>query len=205
MTKAEEKKKIAMPTDEDVDRYAGKSPESGDEAAGQGAAVPAGDAMETLRTERDELKDKLLRAQAECANISKRMHQQNVEAVKLAGMGLARDVLHVVDSFERSLAGFQSVSADSSLTDGVKMIADQLAKVLSDHGIKPIEAVGKPFDPSRHEAMMSDYESDKPVGTVTAELQRGYTMHDRVLRPAKVMVAAQKAEESSDQDSEEAK
>lgn len=186
MTRAEEKREVAGPSDEDVARNAGDSADSELESASNG------DTLESLRAERDELKDKFLRAQAECANISKRMHQQNVEAVKHAGMGLAREVLHVVDSFDRSLAGLQSVSADASLIDGVRLIADQLVKVLSDHGVRPIEAVGHAFDPMRHEALMSDYESDKPAGTVTAELQRGYTIHDRVLRPAKVMVAATK-------------
>ncbi|OQZ05826.1 MAG: nucleotide exchange factor GrpE [Planctomycetes bacterium UTPLA1] len=202
MLKAEEKKKIVMPTDDEMMRDSPYGAESSSEA-GSGASAArmsteAGETEVSLRAQRDELQDKLLRAQAECANISKRMHQQNVEAVKYAGMSLAREVLHVVDSLDRSLAGFQSGAADGSVLDGIRLIADQLAKVLSDHGIKPIESVGHPFDPMRHEAMMSDYESDMPVGTVTAEYQRGYMMHDRVLRPAKVVVATKKADEEPD-------
>ncbi|GMU33435.1 MAG: hypothetical protein AMXMBFR20_13070 [Planctomycetia bacterium] len=202
MLKAEEKKKIVMPTDDEMMRDSPYGAESSSEA-GSGASAArmsteAGETEASLRAQRDELQDKLLRAQAECANISKRMHQQNVEAVKYAGMSLAREVLHVVDSLDRSLAGFQSGAAGGSVLDGIRLIADQLAKVLSDHGIKPIESVGHPFDPMRHEAMMSDYESDMPVGTVTAEYQRGYMMHDRVLRPAKVVVATKKADEEPD-------
>lgn len=202
MLKAEEKKKIVMPTDDEMMRDSPYGAESSSEA-GSGASAArmsteAGETEVSLRAQRDELQDKLLRAQAECANISKRMHQQNVEAVKYAGMSLAREVLHVVDSLDRSLAGFQSGAAGGSVLDGIRLIADQLAKVLSDHGIKPIESVGHPFDPMRHEAMMSDYESDMPVGTVTAEYQRGYMMHDRVLRPAKVVVATKKADEEPD-------
>ncbi|OWY73382.1 nucleotide exchange factor GrpE [cyanobacterium TDX16] len=199
MIKADDKKKIVMPTEDEIAKdapaEADSASEAGSGASAAGMSTEAGETEASLRAQRDELRDKLLRAQAECANISKRMHQQNVEAVKHAGMGLAREVLHVVDSLDRSLEGLQSGAAGGSVLDGIKLIADQLAKVLSDHGVKPIESVGHPFDPMRHEAMMSDYESDKPVGTVTAEYQRGYMMHDRVLRPAKVVVAAKKADE----------
>lgn len=202
MIKADDKKTKVMPTDDEIAKDARSEAESaaeaGSDASAAGMSPEAAETEESLKAQCDELRDKLLRAQAECANISKRMHQQNVEAVKHAGMGLAREILLVVDSLDRSLAGLQSGAADGSVLDGIRLIADQLAKVLSDHGVKPIESVGHPFDPMRHEAMMSDYESDKPVGTVTAEYQRGYMMHDRVLRPAKVVVAAKKADEQPD-------
>ncbi len=157
---------------------------------------PPVETLDALRTERDQLKDKLLRAQAECANISKRLHQQHGEALKLAGMGLARELLPIVDNFERSLEGMTAEHEKDSVIAGIKLIADQLVKVLRDHGVEPIEAVGKPFDPTYHEALMSDPASDLPPGTVTSELQRGYTMHGRVLRPARVTVAAEPAEQS---------
>lgn len=180
---------------------------SPDEAArnaqdGADTPVPSEPPVETtdaLRTERDQLRDKLLRAQAECANISKRLHQQHGEALKHAGMGLARELLPIVDNFERSLAGMTAEHEKDSVIAGIKLIADQLVKVLRDHGVEPIEAVGKPFDPTYHEAMMTDSNSPLPPGTVTSELQRGYTLHGRVLRPARVTVAA----EPADQDQQE--
>ncbi len=179
-----------MPTDEDIRKYA-EGPQD------DSAPSPSGDeTVDALRRELAECKDKLLRSQAECANISKRLHQQHAESMKLASMGLARDVLNVVDSFERSIEGLKTAGADESVLEGVRLIAAQLEKVLRDHGIAPIEATNRTFDPTHHEALMSDYESNLPPGTVTAELVRGYTMHGRVLRPSRVTVAAERAGEA---------
>lgn len=196
------KDNISVATPEDVAHYA---PDAGDAVAqAPSPETPAATAdqpvetLESLRAERDQLKDKLLRAQAECANISKRLHQQQGEALKLAGMQLARELLPIVDNFERSLTGLQTDPGGESLVAGIKLIADQLAKVLRDHGVESIEAVGKPFDPTYHEALMSDPTSNLPPGTITSELQRGYTMHGRVLRPARVTVAAEPSEPASE-------
>lgn len=178
---------IEMPSENDVSRYGGDS--EAQPPIEDAAPLPV-EEIDAVRRELDECKDKLLRAQAECANISRRLHQQQVEAVRYATMGLARDVLHVLDSFDRSLQNMETAQADKAMLDGVRLIADQLDKVLKDHGITPIEAEGRAFDPTIHEAMMSDTNSDAAPGTVTRELVRGYMMNDRVLRPAKVMVAA---------------
>ncbi|MBN2563841.1 MAG: nucleotide exchange factor GrpE [Phycisphaerae bacterium] len=202
-----EKKKIVVASKEETSRYAPGSEASSldkvtdaqrqeDEASGQGVAE--GETIESLRAELEAYKDKLLRAQAECANISKRLHQQHAESLKLAGMDLARDLLPVVDSFERTLSGFDEFNADDPVVQGVRMIADQLLKVLKDHGVEPIQAVGMPFDPTLHEAVMQDKESDLAPGLVSAELQRGYKMNERVLRATKVTVAAE-PEESAGQ------
>ncbi|HKQ47672.1 MAG TPA: nucleotide exchange factor GrpE [Phycisphaerae bacterium] len=154
--------------------------------------------IESLRIERDQLRDKLLRAQAECANIPKRLHQQHSEALKLAGMGLVRELLPIADNFERSIASMTAEHEKDTVIAGIKLIADQLYKVLRDHGVEPIDAVGKPFDPMFHEAMMSDTTSNLAPGTVTSELQRGYMMHGRVLRPARVTVAAEPPDSSDE-------
>ncbi|HUN80383.1 MAG TPA: nucleotide exchange factor GrpE, partial [Phycisphaerae bacterium] len=140
--------KIAMPSDEEVAQY------SGEPRSEESAAPAPQDPIAELQRERDEYKDKMLRAQAECANISKRLNQQHAESLKLAGMGLARDLLPIVDNFERTLASLQDAHADDPVIAGVKLIADQLTKVLKDHGVEPIECVGKPFDPNLHEALM---------------------------------------------------
>ena len=143
-----------------------------------------------LEKERDELKDKLLRAQAECANIAKRLHQQHADSLKLAGVDLVRTILPVVDSLNRTLETLAQHQAEPAVIDGVRLIADDLNKALREHGVQPIEALGRSFDPSMHEALMQDKDTDQPAGTVTNELQRGYQMHGRVVRPARVAVAA---------------
>lgn len=159
------------------------------------------DALKFLQAERDEFHDKFLRAQAECANISKRMSQQHAAALRLAGMDLARSLLPVLDSLELTLASFGESAKDDPRRQGVQLITDEFLKALAAHGIVAIQSVGRPFDPLLHEAMMQDYEADSAPGTVSQELQRGYKMHDRVLRPAKVAVSAAKKEAANASDS----
>jgi len=205
---------IAIPTEDEVAKFApaanGQPSTDGgpqDDQVGSGEPVSKEqepETIESLRRQVEEHKDKVLRAQAECANISKRLHQQHAESLKYAGMDLARALLPVVDSFQRTM---QSLDAEASENDpvaqGVRLIAEQLDKVLREHGVEPIAAVGEPFDPKFHEAMMQDRQSDMPPGTVTMEMERGYKKHDRVLRPAKVAVAAASEEEPGESEAAE--
>jgi len=152
------------------------------------------DSPKSIEAERDEFRDKFLRAQAECANISKRLHHQHAAASRLAGMDLARSLLPVLDSLEHTLASVDKSAKEDPVRQGVQLITDEFLKAFAAQGIVPIKAVGRPFDPSLHEALMQDHETDLPPGTVSQELQRGYKMHERVLRPTKVAVSAEKKE-----------
>ena len=91
------------------------------------------------------------------------------------------------------LTSLKDAKPDDPVVAGVKLIVEQLEKLLRDHGVSPIESVGQPFDPMLHEALMHDRQSKLPAGTVAQELERGYKLHDRVLRHAKVAVAAEEA------------
>jgi molecular chaperone GrpE len=203
------KNKIVVPSEEEVARYAssGSPGNPTDAGADQGQAsakdkaaidnpqpqtAGGGETVELLRTELALCKDKLLRARAECDNIAKRLTQQHAESLRLSGMDLARALLPVVDNMQRTLENLKESHAGDPVIQGVKLVAEQLNKVLQDHGVEAIQAVGTPFDPTRHEALMADRQSDAPAGTVTMELQRGYMFRDRVLRPARVAVAAAK-------------
>jgi molecular chaperone GrpE len=210
VTMTGKKGKIKIADDQEVARYApGDATSSPEQASaeratkgGEASALPAeGDkgttkpaeeteTVESLRARLAECEDKLLRSQAEVANTSKRLRQQHAASLKLAGMDIARDLLPVVDNFHRTLSSLDESAPDDPIVQGVRLIADQLDKVLKDRGVEAIQAVGQPFDPTLHEAMMQDRESDMPPGTVTREFERGYKMNDRVLRPAKVAVAA---------------
>jgi len=199
----EQTEKIAIASDEEIAQYAGVRPASGEPRGGAPAESAGGSAehrIAALEKDLAECKDKLLRAQAECANIAKRLHQEHAEALRLAGLDLARSMLPVVDNLERMMANMTGRPEDDPLVSGVRLIADQLAKALGDHGIEPIPTAGQAFDPLRHEAMMQDRESDLPAGTITKELQRGYMMHDRVLRPARVVISAGVGEATDDSD-----
>ncbi len=211
------KNKIAVASEEETAEYApdtaaAGSPSAEDEArsATPEVAEPPTPArrIEQLEAERAELKDKLLRAQAECANISKRLSQQHAASLKIAGMTLARALLPVMDSFERTLGVLDEArdsagGPDDPVAQGVRLIAEEFRKTLGDQGIVPFEAAGEAFDPTRHEAMMQDTSADAPAGTVTNVFQPGYMMHDRVLRPAKVAVAAAAEDDGADVDSSE--
>jgi len=184
--------KIAVASAEDVARF----------AAAADAAPPDADAEENfdqVRARRDEFHDKYLRAQAECVNISRRLSQEHAESLKLAGMALARALLPCLDNFRRTLDNLDASAKDDPIVEGVGLIAAEFEKVLTDHGVAPIEAIGKPFDPALHQAMMQDHESDAPAGTVTRELEPGYMMHGRVLRHSKVVVSAAPAADGDEE------
>jgi len=171
--------------------------------AGETVAEEVRDELETLRRDRDDFKDKYLRSQAECANIARRLNQQFAEEKRIAAMSFARDLLPVLDNFDRTLSSLGAVSPDDPIAQGVRLIADQLGKTLQQNGISAIESAGKPFDPEKHQALMQDFETRVAPGTVTRELERGYMIHDRVLRPAKVMVAASREDAASSTGSDE--
>lgn len=148
----------------------------------------AGDELTEITRERDGLRDQLQRALADFANFQKRARSQaDVDRAYAVG-NLASDLLGVLDNFERALEAARS-TGESSIVDGLAMVHRQLVDTLAKYGVEPIEAVGQPFDPNRHEAILQRPDADHPEGTVLAELARGFTLRDRVLRPSKVAVS----------------
>jgi molecular chaperone GrpE len=129
------------------------------------------------------------RAAADIANMRRRHEQERQDYVKQANAALIATLLPVLDSFDRALATMPPELRDITWVDGVLIVERQLRAVLERAGLTPIEAQGKPFDPTEHEALMHDEGSDQAEDTVTGEFQRGYKLHDRVLRPAMVKVA----------------
>ena len=141
-----------------------------------------------LQQERDELRDQLLRSRAEFANYQKRVKQQ-AEADRTYAIGnLARDLLEAIDNLERATEALRS-SASEGITAGLDMVQKQLVGILSKYGVEPISAIGEPFDPNFHDALMQQPSAEHPEGTVVNELTKGYKIHDRVLRPSKVAVS----------------
>ncbi|MCK6455955.1 MAG: nucleotide exchange factor GrpE [Phycisphaerae bacterium] len=188
------KPKITVASEEDVRRYAGAPDPSPNDAPPVDAAAPGDEPspdrqIEQLRQELASLNDKYLRAKAETVNVSRRLNEERAEAVRLAHASFVRDLLKVVDDLERTRTFLKDRSDDDALATGVRMIYDDLMKVLRDHGVEPMESVGRPFDPTRHEALMQQDSTEHPPGTVVAELSRGYMIRDRVLRAARVAVA----------------
>ena len=157
--------------------------ESTQGAVGQGLASE----LERARAEAAGHYDRLLRAQAELQNVLKRHDRERAERARYAVEPLARDLLSVVDDLERAL---QHAGEESQvLAAGVELVHRSLLGVLSRHGIERIEAKGKPFDPSEHEAVAVVETSESAENTVVEEHRPGYKLSDRLLRPAMVAVA----------------
>lgn len=145
-----------------------------------------------LQTENRDLKDQVLRAYAEMDNIRKRAERERLDTQKYAVSKFARDMLSVADNLERALAAVPTDTSDpvlKGLLDGLTVTERGLASVLERYGIKRIAAEGAPFDPHQHQAVMEHQDPSVPNGTVVRVFEAGYTLEDRVLRPASVVVA----------------
>jgi molecular chaperone GrpE len=134
----------------------------------------------------------LLKAtQADFENYQKRNAKERDADRKYYVAALARDLLPVFDNLERAIAAAQQAGDDSPLAKGVAATLSQWLQILARHGITPIEAApGTPFDPNHHEAVMPQPSKEYPPGTVLQVLQQGFQIHDRVLRPAAVIVSS---------------
>ncbi len=195
----------------------GGGPQSADPSAGQGApeagrndanAAPTqsaqqdvpGSTVEALQVQlqaaRDAADENLRgwqRSQADFVNYRRRVEAERSDLVKLAESGLVLDFLPVVDDLERALAGVPPELAGLTWADGIALIGRKLQMILEAHGVKGIEALGREFDPHEHEAVMREGDPDEAT-VVTGELQRGYRMYDRVIRPALVKVGSPPAQ-----------
>lgn len=128
------------------------------------------------------------RAQAEMENTIKRLAREKEDAVRYAGTYLARDLLPVMDNLTRALRAAETGKDFQALFKGIELTRKLLDDALARNAIKPIEAAGKPFDPAHHEAVMMAADDKLGDNVVAQEFERGWIMHDRVLRAAKVSV-----------------
>ncbi len=139
-----------------------------------------------------EWKDKYLRALAELDNYRKRMDKEFDEYKKHSRVDYFLRIIPVLDSFDRAISGAE-VNADfETFQKGVEIIHRQLREALKSCGLVEFSALGQIFDPSRHEAVATVETNDKPVNTVIEEISKGYIVHDKVIKPAKVFVSKQK-------------
>jgi molecular chaperone GrpE len=153
-----------------------------------GETMSASEQIALLKQERDELRDQALRARAEFANYQKRARQQ-ADAERAYAVGtLAKDLLEPLDNLDRAIEALRAKGAEG-ITAGLDMVQKQLLEIMAKHGVQPIPAHGHPFDPNLHDAVLQQPSLEHPEGTVVAELTKGYTIADRVLRPTKVAVS----------------
>ena len=157
-------------------------------------AMAAGDSAEgvlsALQTERDQFFDSWRRVQAEFDNYRKRQAREAEQTAKYAAVPVIRDVLPGLDNLRRLLEAAQKGGQLEELTKGVELTLKQFESVLEKNHARSIPGVGTPFDPNLHEAISQAPSAEHPPMTVLMEVERGYTIHDRVVRPSKVIVSA---------------
>lgn len=166
------------------------------EAAAPEVAVNEADvALETLRAENADLKDRVLRTVAEMENLRKRTEREVADTRSYAIAGFARDMLSATDALSRALMVLPAEARENadatlkSLIDGIEMTEREMQRLLAKHGVTPIEAEGQKFDPHKHQAMFEVPDPSRPEGTVVQVVQSGFAIGDRILRPAMVGVA----------------
>jgi molecular chaperone GrpE len=148
--------------------------------------------------ERDTYLDQLLRTKAEFMNYQKRMVKESESTSQFAVQSLILDFLPELDNFDRALKLADSSKDIDKFVEGIKLIEEQLFKVLGKYGVEPIETVGKPFDPNLHEAVMEEENNEMPHHTIIDEFQRGFLLKERVIRPSKVKVSKRTIEEEEE-------
>jgi len=175
-------KELAGVPEEMLDREAGKEGEETLDGA-----------LESLRGDLDKAQQDVLYARAEVQNVRRRMEKDIQDARQYAATGFARDVLSVADNLSRAIASLPADMHDdprlSALVTGIEATQRELDKVFTQHGITRIASVGLPLDPHQHQAMLEIPSADAEPGTIVQEMQAGYMIKDRLLRPAMVGVA----------------
>ena len=164
------------------------------DAAGPAAPATPEDRIAALQAERDEMKDRMLRIAAEFENWKKRARKEQSDSVAQARESVLKDVLEVADNLERAIgaqsqAGGNGVVDGAAVVKGVNLVLRLFQQKLERYEVRPFEAAGQPFDPRVHEAISKVESANVPAGSVATELQKGYRVGERLLRPAMVSVS----------------
>jgi molecular chaperone GrpE len=154
--------------------------------------------LEVKTAEAEENYDRLLRVSAEFENYKKRTAREMADFKKFANQSLLRELLPIIDNLELAIKAAAEApdGKNACLLDGVELTRKEILKVFENFHVEPIDALGKPFDPNFHEAVMREESDEHPENTVVNELQKGYLVHDRLLRPSMVVVAMPKNKNS---------
>ena len=173
----------------EAEEAAEETPDTGNEEEPEPKA-PAGGKEKALSDKVAALEDKVKRQMAEFDNFRKRTAKEKEQMFSMGEKSVIEKMLPVVDNFERGLAAVPENEKDSAIVSGMEMVYKQLMKQLEDLGVKPIEAVGKEFDPNFHNAVMQVESDEFETGIVAQEFQKGYTYHDIVIRHSMVGVVS---------------
>ncbi|MCG7383195.1 nucleotide exchange factor GrpE [Paenibacillus sp. ACRRY] len=164
---------------------AGAAEAQAEEMADQGQ-----DELARLKAEVEETQQRFVRAQADFDNFRRRTQKEKEELAKYASMKLVTELVPVIDNFERAMATVPEGTESESFSKGIQMIFRQLETVLNNEGLTAMDTVGQPFNPEFHQAIMQVESDEYEEGTVVEEVQKGYMLKDKVLRPAMVKVSS---------------
>lgn len=153
------------------------------------AAAELQQQLEQKAQEAEEHYDRLLRLAADMENLKKRQERDRAELLQFANEKLLKELLPVVDNLELALEHGRQAKAPAAFLEGIELVHQGLLKTLTQFGVTPIDSVGQPFDPAFHNAVVQEEASGVPDHTVLKELQKGYLLQNRLLRPAMVVVA----------------
>ena len=163
---------------------------------------------ESLKEEIRILKEEKIRVLAEMENLRKRFDREKIDSIKYGSVNFARDILSPGDNLERALSSINKEEdhpkSIKNLIEGLLMVKKELSLVLEKNGVKKIDTINKKFDPNLHQAMMEVEKDDIEEGVVVQEIQPGYMMHDRLLRPAMVGVSKKSKKEKGTEPTENA-
>jgi len=165
--------------------------------AGEGQCDLAEPELEELKRQLQDKQDRLLRALADTENLRRRGQRDREDYVKYANETLLRDLIPVLDNFDRALAAARAAGQGGNVLNGIELIQRELLRVLEKAGLSRYSAVGERFDPTRHEAIARVVSADSAPDTVVHETAAGYLLNGRVLRPALVAVAAAPDEDAA--------
>ena len=202
MTKNDKIKVNVKTEDPDIQKQEPLEEEPGDMTSEDVASQTPEEKIEKAETETKEAYDRFLRASAELENYKKRTQKEMAEFRKYANASLVKELLGVVDNLERAIESSNGINEEGQLSEGLDLTLKELLKIFKTFHASPIEALGKPFDPCYHQAMMQQETADQPENIVLNELQKGYMIHDRLLRPAMVVVSKLPADSGNDEKNE---
>src|SRR4030081_3153518 len=148
------------------------------------------DSMASMQADLDRFRDLALRSQADFENYKKRCAREKEEGIKYANTGLLEKLVPIVDNFELGLEAARGEGEKSPIYSGMSLVLKQLNDFLADHGLQPIQAVGKKSDPNLHEAIAHEPSNEVPEEHVVRQTRRGYRFKDRLLRPSSVVVSS---------------
>jgi molecular chaperone GrpE len=149
--------------------------------------------VQSLTDERDQMKDQVLRAMADFQNFKRRNQQEMAQFRQFAVEKFVRDILPVLDNFERTITHLNQGASVENILEGIGAVERQLRTVLEAHSVTRIASVGTPFDPEVHEALGTEHHDEHPDDTVSTEIEPGYKMGEKVIRAAKVRVVKREA------------